>query len=548
MITGLKINDERKKQYYEQGYWSEKTLGDIWLDRATAYPDREYVSDDQGSRYTYREVDDQASRLAAWLVDQGVQPGDVVSFQMPTWAEFCIVYVALLKVGAVMHPVPRKYNDADLVYDMNLVSSRAFICPTKVAKIDFEEQILSILDKIPSLGPVALVDKAAPKRSDLPTISEICEQYEPLAERPAITSDDVACILSTSGTTGKPKAVLFTHNNLIFSENSFVKGAERTQDDVMFMASPLNHATGFYHGLISPMLLGGRTVLQQDFRPAKAIEIMNAEHCTWSMGATPFIYDMLKCIELENGPRFETLKVFICGGAPVPSSLVQCAFGHGVLLCECYGSTESCPHILVPPSECMEWNGAWSGVALPGIETRIVDANRNDVPLGEQGEEISRGPHQFVGYLNEPERTARALDEEGLFYSGDLGYMDERGRIRINGRKKEIIIRGGENICANEIDDDLMGCPGISETATIGMPDERLGERICTFAVPNGDSRPTVADVTAYLAEKHVAKRLWPERMEYIGSIPKTATGKVKRHELADEFARRMEAEAGKDT
>ena len=206
MITDLKINDERKNLYYEQGYWTEKTLGDIWLEQAARFPDQEYVSDDQGSRFTYREVDDRASRLAAWLVEQGVRPGDVVSFQLPTWAEFCIVYVAALKTGAVMHPVPRKYNDADLIYDMNLVSTKAFICPTKVAKIDFEEQILSILESIPSLGPVALVDKAAPKHSDLPTIDEICARYEPLVERPAITSDDVTCILSTSGTTGKPKS------------------------------------------------------------------------------------------------------------------------------------------------------------------------------------------------------------------------------------------------------------------------------------------------------------------------------------------------------
>lgn len=542
MITDLKINEDRKRHYYEQGYWTEKTLGDLWSERVANHPDREYVSDDQGSRYTYGEVDDKASRLAAWLVEQGVQPGDVVTFQMPTWAEFCIVYVAALKAGAVMHPLPRNFNDADLVYGMNLVESKAFICPTRAGKVDFEQQILSIVDQIPSLGPVALVDKVEPKHSDLPALSEICSQYEPLTKRPDITSDDIACILSTSGTTGKPKAVLFTHNNLIFSESSFVKGTERTSDDVMFMASPLNHATGFYHGLISPMILGGRTVLQQDFRPAQAIEQMNREKCTWSMGATPFIYDMLKCIEHEGGPQIETLELFLCGGAPVPGSLVQCAANHGVMLCEVYGSTESCPHIFVPPTDCREWNGSWSGIPFPGIEVRIVDMDRNEVPLGEQGEEISRGPHQFVGYLNAPERTARALDDDGWFYSGDLGYMDEQGRIRINGRKKEIIIRGGENICAREIDDDLIGCPGIGETATIGMPDERLGERICTFAVPTDDRRPTVADVTAYLAERHVAKRLWPERMEYIDVIPKTATGKVKRFELSQELARRMQA------
>ena len=212
----------------------------------------------------------------------------------------------------------------------------------------------------------------------------------------------------------------------------------------------------------------------------------------------------------------------------------------GILLCECYGSTESCPHAFVPPERCLEWNGAWSGVPLPGIEVRVVDENHEEVPRGTQGEEISRGPHQFVGYLNDKERTDRALDDEGWFYSGDLCYMDEEGRIRINGRKKEIIIRGGENICANEIDENLMECPGIGDHATIGMPDERLGERICTFAVPTDERRPELADITGYLDGQHVPKRLWPERIEYIDAIPKTATGKVKRHLLAAELAERM--------
>ena len=306
------------------------------------------------------------------------------------------------------------------------------------------------------------------------------------------------------------------------------------------MPSPLNHATGFFHGLISPMILGGRTVLQQDFNAEKAVALCNKEHVTWSMGATPFIYDILKYMEADGGEKTQSLNLFLCGGAPVPGSLVQCAWRHGILLCEIYGSTESCPHIFVPPANCLDWNGAWSGIPFPGIEVRVVDACNNDVPYGVQGEEISRGPHQFVGYLNDPERTDRQLDDEGWFSSGDLCYKDEEGRIRINGRKKEIIIRGGENICAYEIDSNLMECPGIGDHATIGMPDERLGERICTFATQTGDTAPTLAEVNAYLEANHVAKRLWPERLEFIDEIPKTATGKIKRHLLAAELERRM--------
>ena len=162
------------------------------------------------------------------------------------------------------------------------------------------------------------------------------------------------------------------------------------------------------------------------------------------------------------------------------------------------------------------------------------------MPAGVQGEEISTGPHLFVGYLDEPERTDRALDDDGWFHSGDLGFIDEEGRLRINGRKKEIIIRGGENLSAREIDDDLVECPGLLETATIGMPDERLGERICTFAVARDEHKPTLKEITDYLESQHVQKRLWPERVEYIPEIPKTPMGKVKRFELAEILKERM--------
>lgn len=471
-------------------------------------------------------------------------PGDVVTLQFPTWAEFCIAYVAVLKVGGVVHPVPRNYNDVDLEYAMNLVGTRAFISPTFSHNTDYEAQILSVRDAVPTLAAIAVLDKQAPSHSDLPTFDDIYRRFEPVLEPVAVSADSVACILPTSGTTGKPKQSMLTHNNILFSERAFTGELGRTEADVMFMPSPLNHATGFFHGLISPLLLGGRAVLQQDFRPREAIALMNAEGVTWSMSATPFIYDMLNVLDAEEGLAFDTLRLFCCGGAPLPPALIERAARYDVLLCEIYGSTESCPHVFVPPEKCAEWDGAWSGVPFAGIEVKVIDENGQEVPRGAQGEEISRGPHMFVGYLNERDRTDRALTDDGWFFSGDLCYMDEEGRIRINGRKKEVIIRGGENISAREIDDDLIGAPGLANSATIGMPDARLGERICTFVVPADPAAPPTQDeLIAYLKERHVAKRLWPERIELIDEIPVTATGKVKRFILAQILKERMEAE-----
>ena len=545
MITDLKINAEAKERYYRLGYWGTKTLCDVWNEQSARFSDRVYVKDDLGGVLTYGDVDRLASRLATWLkVEAGVQNGDVVTFQVPKWVEFCIVYVACLKVGAVMHPVATNFNADDLSYAFGLVKPRVYICPTVYKTADYEAQFREIGCDVTRDMAVLLLDPHDAPRDDsvFATLSDVLERCEPLQEPAPSSSDEVACILSTSGTTGRPKAVLLTHNNILFSERAYISVLDMTPDDVCWMPSPLNHATGFFHGLIATMLVGASTVLELRFTAEDAVDLINREGCTWSHGATPFVHDIIAYME-KTGKRADSLRFYLCGGAPVPSIMVDRAYALGFLLCESYGSTESCPHVYVPLDKCLRWDGAWSGVAYDGIEVRVVDDKRNPVPLGEQGEECSRGPHQFVGYLNDPENTAKALDDDGWFYSGDLCVMDEEGRIRITGRKKEILIRGGENISVSEVDANVSGCPGIGNHATIGMPDERLGERICTFVVPKGDARPTVPDVQDYLRLKGVPKRLWPERIEFIDAIPYTKTGKIRRFVLQQELERRMKAE-----
>lgn len=536
MITDLKINEENKKRWYEEGWWTTETLNDAWNKQVAQYPELEYVSDDLGVRFTYAEVDDKASRLAAWLKSVGVGNGDVVTFQIPPWSEFCIIYVACAKVGAVIHPLSVTFNGEDLVYGMNLVGSKAFICPTFHHKTNFEAQILSVADRIPTLPKDAIAVHDKLKESDgTITLNEIFQKFEPCTEAPESKSDDVLLILSTSGTTGRPKAVLYTHNNLLSAERSFAKRLGLGHDDVMFMPAPLNHATGFNHGLVLPMIHGARVVLQHEFRASAAIDIMNAEGVTWSMGATPFIFDELNTAEKE-GKTLETMHLFVCGGAPVPGSMVEWASKHGVVLAECYGSTESSPHMCVPPEEALAWNGHFSGIPVDGIEVKVVDANGNEVPRGVQGEEISRGPNVFVGYLNNPAATAKDLSDDGWFFSGDLCTMDEQGRVKINGRKKEIIIRGGENISVNEIDENIRGFEQVEDCATVGKPDDRLGERIATWIVPAEGFKPTKEDINEYLKSQGVAKRLWTEHVEYTDHIPRTESGKVKRNFLADEL------------
>lgn len=542
MFEEIKINPEQRELYLKNGSWTDQTLLDCWETSVKNYPDREYVADDRGFRYTYRQMDEAAAKVAAFLCSKGVCPRDVVSYQLPIWSEFVIVTIACFKAGAVAHPIAMSYEEKELIRSMNLTESKVYFGPTFFYKTDYEERILAVKDQIQNLNAIVLVDYAKEKTSDCITMNEILDTFEPMKTRPdaEMTGQDLAVILCTSGTTSGTKGVLLTHDNIRYSESVFNRELELTKDDIMFMPAPLNHATGFHHGILAPMLIGAKVILQQKYRCREAIDLMNQEKCTYSMGATPFIYDILRELE-TNGGELPYLKFYLCGGAPVPGYMVQKAWSFGILLCEVYGSTESVPHAYVRPEEALALNGTTSGRAMEGIEIRVVDDDGNDVPPGTPGEEISRGPNVFVGYLKDRKITDAALDDDGWFHSGDLCVMDEKGNIRIIGRKKDMIVRGGENLNSNEINDKLEGCPGVGDHTVIGMPDERLGERICAFVVPqDGYENLKLADVTGWLMEQNVPKRFWPERLELIDRIPHTGSGKVKKYLLKEELEKRM--------
>lgn len=401
MFEEMKINPKLKKEYLEKGYWTNQTLLDCWEQTVEAFPDREYVVDDRGYRYTYQQMDEAAARVAAYLLEIGIRPRDVVSYQLPIWSEFAMLTIACYKVGAVAHPIAMSYEEKELIRSINVTESKCYFGPTFFHKTDYEKRILSIRDELPNLKGIVLIDYARECQSDTLLLREILEKYEPLPKEQCVhtlTGQDVAVILCTSGTTGGTKGVLLTHDNVRYSETVFNRELGLTKEDIMFMPAPLHHATGFHHAIIATMLHGAKVVLQQKYQCRDAIELMNREKVTYSMGATPFIYDILRELE-TNGGELPYLKFYLCGGAPVPGYMVQRASKYGILLCEVYGSTESVPHVFVRPDEALALNGTTSGRAIEGVEVRVVDEDGNDVPIGTPGEEWSRGPSVFVGYL-----------------------------------------------------------------------------------------------------------------------------------------------------
>ena len=507
-MNGMKINAANAEEYYRQGFWTKDTLLDRWQKTVAACGEKEFVCDDLGRHYTYSRMDALADSVAAYLEERGVAPGDVVTFQITPRCEFVAVLFGCIKLGAVPAPLGMCFEGSELSDLLKRLGSRLHISIAEYRGKDRSGELVA-LKALPGIKAVAALGSVAGADS----LEEILASNKKPRQLSPAGSDDLALILCTSGTTKGSKAVMFTHNCVIFSEETFNRAYSLTASDCMFMPAPLNHATGLHHGIISPMLRGGRLVLQERFKCREAAELMNREGCTYSMGATPFIYDLLKLMD-EEGVKIPTLRFYISGGAPVPQALVQSAHkNHGLLVCECYGSTESVPHTGVRPEECLEKDGSGAGRAMDGIEVRIVDKNRRPLPVGEVGEEASRGPNMFVGYMNDSEETNRALDDDGWFYSGDLAVMEPDGSIKIVGRIKDIIVRGGENLNSNLISDNLEGCPGVADHSVIGMPDERLGERICAFiTLSEGTKSVTKQDIIEYLKSRHVQKRLWPER------------------------------------
>ncbi|MGI5978664.1 MAG: AMP-binding protein [Oscillospiraceae bacterium] len=543
-MQGRKIDPETEKKYRALGYWSDDTLLDRWERTVSAFGGKEFVCDDLGRHYSYAEIDRMAAAFAAHIEAAGIRQGDVVSFQITPRYEFLVVLFGCLKLGAVPAPLGLCFVDHELRELLVKIGSRLHVSVSLYRGSDRTAEMRSIARQLPQLCELIFVGGSIGGNGYTGLdFDEIIESAGVPLHRSRAKSNDIALILCTSGTTKGSKAVLFTHNSIVFSEETFNKAYELTAEDVIFMPAPLNHATGLHHGIISPMLRGGRLVLQERFSCREAVKIMNREGCTYSMGATPFVYDIIKSLE-ETGASLPKLRFYISGGAPVPAELVKTAWEkHGILICECYGSTESVPHVGVRPSECLENMGRWSGRAMDGIEVRVVDKERRPVPPGIIGEEASRGPNMFSGYIGPPELTDEALDADGWFYSGDLCVADESGNIKIVGRIKDIIVRGGENLNTNDISDNLTGCPGVLDQAVIGMPDERLGERICAFVVPAPGANVTKESIIAYLRTKRVQKRLWPERVELIDAIPRTDSGKVKKNVLSDILAERMKVE-----
>ncbi|HAJ4251443.1 TPA: medium-chain fatty-acid--CoA ligase [Escherichia coli] len=539
MKVTLTFNEQRRAAYRQQGLWGDASLADYWQQTARAMPDKIAVVDNHGASYNYSALDHAASCLANWMLAKGIESGDRIAFQLPGWCEFTVIYLACLKIGAVSVPLLPSWREAELVWVLNKCQAKMFFAPMLFKQTRPVDLILPLQNQLPQLQQIVGVDKLAPATSSL-SLSQIIADNTPLTTAITTHGDELAAVLFTSGTEGLPKGVMLTHNNILASERAYCARLNLTWQDVFMMPAPLGHATGFLHGVTAPFLIGARSVLLDIFTPDACLALLEQQRCTCMLGATPFVYDLLNVLEKQPAD-LSALRFFLCGGTTIPKKVARECQQLGIKLLSVYGSTESSPHAVVNLDDPLSRFMHTDGYAAAGVEIKVVDDARKTLPPGCEGEEASRGPNVFMGYFDEPELTARALDEEGWYYSGDLCRMDEAGYIKITGRKKDIIVRGGENISSREVEDILLQHPKIHDACVVAMPDERLGERSCAYVVLKAPHHSlSLEEVVAFFSRKRVAKYKYPEHIVVIEKLPRTASGKIQKFLLRKDIMRRL--------
>jgi cyclohexanecarboxylate-CoA ligase len=512
------------------------TLADPLRRRAAVDPDRLAVVDG-AVRLTYAELADRAEACARGLRAHGHEPGDVLTMQLPNWWEAAVVYQAAMLAGSVLNPVVPIYRERELSFIERQCRPRAVVIPHDFRHFDFASMHANIagqLDEPPLLvvtrpqgrlpaGAISFDDLVAGGRDGEPASLD----GDP---------DDICLLLYTSGTTADPKGVLHSHRTIAYEVDSIIELCGLDRDDHVFMPSPVTHITGYLYGLVLPAVTGASAVFQDVWDPAVAADLVEDHSCRFSVGATPFLHGLVEEYR-KRGTRC-ALRSFLCGGADVPPPLIrQAATTLGGHMTRVYGSSEFPTATCGRPGDPFDITAETDGVPIGPVECRLDDVDEHGV-----GELLLRGPDLFLGYLD-PELNAASFTADGYFRTGDLACIAPSGAVTICGRKKDIIVRGGENISAKEVEDLLFEHPDVREVAVVAMPDPVMVERACAFVVPEAGATVTLASLTSHLEQHRLARQKLPERVEVVDELPKTASGKVQKFILRERVASSLATE-----
>jgi acyl-CoA synthetase (AMP-forming)/AMP-acid ligase II len=520
-----------ERSYVESGWWTQDTLGALIARSLAAHPASTVSvwSRARAWQGTYADVEDEARRLVTLLRDHGVVPGDAVAFQLPNWREAVVSFAALAMGGFVVVPIVHIYGRKEVAFILEQSGAAAYVSPLAWGHVDYREIVDAAAPASLRLHVVVGEEAIPPSANGVERLGwAACADRKPAEDLPAVHAADVAVLAYTSGTTSDPKGVVHDHRTML-SELRHMQSWFAGEKPKL-MGSPVTHATGML-GVLAPLLTGGDIHLIDRWDPGHVLDVMLEAGIGAGTGASVFLASLL------DHPGFSARHAALMsrvglGGAPVPVALGERAASHGIAIIRAYGSTEHPSTTGCHFDDPADRRHRTDGRALDGVELRLVDDDGAAVPPGTPGEILSRGPDLCLGYTD-PALTAAAFDADGWYRTGDVGVLDAQGFLTITDRVKDIIIRGGENVSAAEVEGALQTLPGVAEVAVVAAPDARLGEHACAIVrLRAGTAAPTLADLRAHLEAVGLARPKWPEELRIVEDFPRTASGKIRKVDL----------------
>lgn len=534
----------RRDRMLQHGYWLNKTILQFLDEAVRLNPDKQalvsYKAELQTEEsFSYQDIYTISNKMALGLKQLGVKKNDVVSCQLPNWWEFSLLYIACRRIGAVFNPLMPIFRERELGFMLQHCESKVLIVAQEFKKFNHEQLAYKLKDSLEHLEHVIVIGgQASNSFAEVLLNHGLDQDPEQLAalKQHVIGPDDVAQIIFTSGTTGEPKGVMHTANTLFANLVPYAKRLHLDDQVVELMSTPLAHQTGFLYGVVMPIYLNAKVVLQDIWDADKAIALIAKHQVTYTKASTPFLNDLAEAA-LFSPSAVQSLQTFVCVGAPIPPALVKKARQNlQANIISAWGMSETGGVATTLPEDHEERAFNTDGVALPGVEIKIVDENGQVKQVNQPGRLVVRACSNFGGYLKRPHLNDTDVDD--WFDSGDIAYQDEHGYIRICGRNKDVIIRGGENIPVMEIESLLYQHPDIALVALVAYPDERLGERACAVVkLKQSHQSLSLKQLTDFLKNHQLAMQYLPERLEIMQEFPMTASGKIQKFKLREMFA-----------
>lgn len=544
----VRFNEQEVTQYVQKEYWASTVFSDYWDQNAEKFPAREALIDSLGNRLTFIQVKEQINRIALGLIELGLEKDDRIAIQLPNCVEGFLTRLACEKAGIISIALMHVYRQAELIEILGRIEAKAIVIPLEYRKFNYYDMAKDIMPQVPSLKNIIVVGDKIP-RDAIPLTNMIQNPLEKkysaevLAKR-RMNAFEVGFLTSTTGTTGLPKIVEWTVAARLWSSKTHVQNWRLTVDDILCAVAPWPGAPGGTPTYFCAPQVGAKVALLYEYTPETALKFFEKEKVTVPCVVPAQLAAMMQQ-PLEKYD-LSLLRFIRCSGgylSPTLAEEVERRMGCPVL--STYGSQDTGSISGTSIEDSDEKRRSTVGKPLIGNEIKLVDDDGNEVHYGDVGQLYFRGPQSSSGYYRDPEKTfAEAVDAEGWATPGDLAKFDEDGYIVIAGRKKDIIIRGGQNIYPGEIESLLIAHPKVSNAAVVAMPDPIMGEKACAVIIPvAGGEMFTFEEMVGYLKSKKLAMFKLPERLEIVDAFPLAGDSKINKVAIREIITEKLKAE-----